>query len=158
MFKTNKWDQINLLLTLNNKNTILNNKNIFTHSTHNLLNQQNTYFIDLFCLESTQTLSNKVTYVFYNKNTLKQYSFNIININYLVSNSDNINILDWYERELNENTNIIIKNIKDIRNLILPYSYKFLRNNFYKKQNYKWVFTDISKKQINVNNKLKIIL
>lgn len=148
---------VGVLLTINNKNTYLKHNNIFTYGNNKSMYFNNYYFVDLAYLENTNNSTNKVTYSFYNKNK-KQFNINLINQITIQSTSHTINILDWYERELVENSNITILNLKDVRNLILPYSYKFLRNNYYKKQNYKWVFTNIAKKGLTTNNKMKIVL
>lgn len=159
MFKVNnKQNLCSLLIQLLPKNTLINNNNVYIYSKIKIFYLTNFYFVDISFFNSKLNNFSKITYNLFRLKNFKPIQITLLNINKIYSNSHNINILDWYERELYENSNFTIYNIKDIRNLILPYSYKFYKGFTYQQQKYQNSYTNLSNKKVFLKKKNKINL
>lgn len=135
-------------------NCIKNEKYIYKILRYNIFaTLNNYYFIDLFSLDNKV---NTIQYIIINNNN-KLLSFFSLNIkNKYKSLSYYIPVLNWYQRECSEMSYNINFLTNDIRNLLLPYSFKNL-NKMYNFKN-KDLYFSIMNKNLYKNNIYKIML
>lgn len=150
-----------LLINIKNNKYVMqtfNNTSHFFVSTNIVINWNKLYFVDLSNIVSNNLIKSTVFYTYFSKKTWQSSQFIFYNILYINSNSMNKLVFEWYERELYEKSNLLIKNMFDTRNLLYNYNNKILNNTNLIKNNYYWVYTDIYKKNITQNNNYRIIL
>lgn len=157
MFNKNFLKLNQLLLTMQSKYVKLNYKNIVTGKVKDF-NINTFFFNDISHKNNKLRDLNFIRYTLMHYKNMYKLTLSFINLTKLPSLVSTYTILNWYERETQEYTNIKFVNSLDTRNLILPYSFKLLNSSYKYKQRIQWVFTDIKKKKVTTNDKIKIIL